>query len=230
MSLARDAQSSGDIVAAENYLQHAEHYNRIVMAAQAQFQQIAAAVPRRRPRRGLRRRPADERPRPRPLRLSTATAAATTRAATTASTSGGEGDDDRGYRPPMQQQGLSRTHDNRPRGPRPGSLRSSPLRPGRPSGCSRQDDRAGPERPAGLSRQRQPARALPARRGAAARGRRAPAVEARRRPSPRKRLPPPRRRRGRPPRGEAERAAAQARTTPTAPLLWPLFRTEFRQA
>ena len=39
MSLARDAQSSGDIVAAENYLQHAEHYNRIVMAAQAQFQQ-----------------------------------------------------------------------------------------------------------------------------------------------------------------------------------------------
>jgi hypothetical protein len=39
MSLARDAQSSGDIVAAENYLQHAEHYNRIVMAAQAQLQQ-----------------------------------------------------------------------------------------------------------------------------------------------------------------------------------------------
>lgn len=39
MTLARDAQSSGDIVAAENYLQHAEHYNRIVMAAQAQFQQ-----------------------------------------------------------------------------------------------------------------------------------------------------------------------------------------------
>ena len=39
MTLARDAQSSGDPVAAENYLQHAEHYNRIVMAAQAQFQQ-----------------------------------------------------------------------------------------------------------------------------------------------------------------------------------------------
>ena len=39
MTLARDAQSSGDTVAAENYLQHAEHYNRIVMAAQAQFQQ-----------------------------------------------------------------------------------------------------------------------------------------------------------------------------------------------
>src|SRR3712207_9451363 len=39
-SLARDAQSSGDIVAAENYLQHAEHYIRIVMAAQAQYAQV----------------------------------------------------------------------------------------------------------------------------------------------------------------------------------------------
>lgn len=35
-SLARDAMSSGDVVAAENYLQHAEHYNRIILAAQAQ--------------------------------------------------------------------------------------------------------------------------------------------------------------------------------------------------
>ncbi len=35
-SLARDAMSSGDQVAAENYLQHAEHYNRIILAAQAQ--------------------------------------------------------------------------------------------------------------------------------------------------------------------------------------------------
>lgn len=35
-SLARDAMAAGDIVAAENYLQHAEHYNRIIMAAQAQ--------------------------------------------------------------------------------------------------------------------------------------------------------------------------------------------------
>lgn len=39
MSLARDAHAAGDVVGAENYLQHAEHYNRIVMAAQAQFQQ-----------------------------------------------------------------------------------------------------------------------------------------------------------------------------------------------
>jgi hypothetical protein len=35
--LARDAQGSGDRVMAENYLQHAEHYNRIIAAAQAQM-------------------------------------------------------------------------------------------------------------------------------------------------------------------------------------------------
>ncbi|TNM59666.1 DUF4167 domain-containing protein [Aliirhizobium smilacinae] len=37
-NLARDAQSSGDRVIAENYLQHAEHYYRIIAAAQAQMQ------------------------------------------------------------------------------------------------------------------------------------------------------------------------------------------------
>jgi hypothetical protein len=37
-ALARDAQSSGDRVMAENYLQHAEHYNRIIAAAQAALQ------------------------------------------------------------------------------------------------------------------------------------------------------------------------------------------------
>jgi hypothetical protein len=37
MSLARDALASGDLVGAESYLQHAEHYNRIIMAAQTQF-------------------------------------------------------------------------------------------------------------------------------------------------------------------------------------------------
>lgn len=37
--LGRDAQSSGDRVIAENYLQHAEHYNRIIAAAQAQMQE-----------------------------------------------------------------------------------------------------------------------------------------------------------------------------------------------
>ncbi len=42
-TLARDAQSSGDRVMAENYLQHAEHYNRIIAAAQAQ---VAPQQPR----------------------------------------------------------------------------------------------------------------------------------------------------------------------------------------
>src|ERR1700712_5599757 len=38
LQLARDARSSGDPVLAENYLQHAEHYFRIVAAAQPQNQ------------------------------------------------------------------------------------------------------------------------------------------------------------------------------------------------
>lgn len=36
VQLARDAQASGDSVMAENYFQHAEHYFRILSAAQAQ--------------------------------------------------------------------------------------------------------------------------------------------------------------------------------------------------
>ena len=39
LTLARDAQSSGDPVLAENYLQHAEHYSRIIMAYREQLQQ-----------------------------------------------------------------------------------------------------------------------------------------------------------------------------------------------
>ena len=38
-ALARDAQSVGDRIRAENYLQHADHYYRLVMAAQSQQQQ-----------------------------------------------------------------------------------------------------------------------------------------------------------------------------------------------
>src|SRR5690554_1247921 len=38
VQLARDAAASGDSVMAENYLQHAEHYFRIILSAQAQFQ------------------------------------------------------------------------------------------------------------------------------------------------------------------------------------------------
>ena len=43
MTLARDATTSGDPVLAENYLQHAEHYNRIIMAFRDQ--QIAQGGP-----------------------------------------------------------------------------------------------------------------------------------------------------------------------------------------
>jgi hypothetical protein len=39
VSLAREAQSSGDPVLAENYLQHAEHYSRIIMAYREQMHQ-----------------------------------------------------------------------------------------------------------------------------------------------------------------------------------------------
>jgi hypothetical protein len=39
LTLSRDAQTSGDPVLAENYLQHAEHYTRIIMAYREQLQQ-----------------------------------------------------------------------------------------------------------------------------------------------------------------------------------------------
>ena len=42
LQLARDANSAGDRVTAENYLQHAEHYYRIMAAAAAQQAQYAA--------------------------------------------------------------------------------------------------------------------------------------------------------------------------------------------
>lgn len=44
VSLARDAHSSGDPVLAENYLQHAEHYYRIIAAAQAMLPQPMPVV------------------------------------------------------------------------------------------------------------------------------------------------------------------------------------------
>jgi hypothetical protein len=57
LSLARDAQSSGDPVLAENYLQHAEHYNRIIMTyREQQVQQpgepMNGGAPRMRPEGG----------------------------------------------------------------------------------------------------------------------------------------------------------------------------------
>jgi hypothetical protein len=47
VQLARDARSSGDPVAAENYSQHAEHYFRLIAAAQEQFRQ---SQPQQQPR------------------------------------------------------------------------------------------------------------------------------------------------------------------------------------
>lgn len=49
-SLARDALSSGDRVMAENYLQHAEHYNRILAAANAQMSALRGEEPGQAPR------------------------------------------------------------------------------------------------------------------------------------------------------------------------------------
>jgi hypothetical protein len=51
MALARDASSSGDLVAAENYLQHAEHYQRIVNVHTERAAERAAEQQRDRPER-----------------------------------------------------------------------------------------------------------------------------------------------------------------------------------
>jgi hypothetical protein len=48
-TLARDALSSGDRVIAENYLQHAEHYNRIVLANNAAREEAQANQARNQP-------------------------------------------------------------------------------------------------------------------------------------------------------------------------------------
>src|ERR1700744_1647701 len=48
LQLARDASSSGDRIMAENYLQHAEHYYRIIAAAQEQQAQQQPNDPNRR--------------------------------------------------------------------------------------------------------------------------------------------------------------------------------------
>ena len=46
LQLARDAQASGDPVMAESYLQHAEHYFRLIAAAQQAQQQASGLYPR----------------------------------------------------------------------------------------------------------------------------------------------------------------------------------------
>jgi hypothetical protein len=50
LQLARDANSGGDRVMAENYLQHAEHYYRIMAAQQAQAAQHQAQQAAQNPR------------------------------------------------------------------------------------------------------------------------------------------------------------------------------------
>jgi hypothetical protein len=197
MTLARDAQSSGDTVAAENYLQHAEHYNRIVMAAQAQFQQSQPQFRegpdegydddrqmngRSRDRfdfnggdgRGGEEEPGEER-----------------------FDSSGEGDDDRGYRPPMQSR--QQDHEQRSRGPRYDRFdrRDRQDRPdyrdnsGRPD---RQDNRETGNRPERFQRADEPQPDLP------------PAPVETAPPAPEQSAAPPRRRRGR--RSGAEQANA----------------------
>ena len=114
MTLARDAQSSGDPVSAENYLQHAEHYNRIVMAAQAAFQQSQPQY-REGPDEGY----DDERQmngRPRD-RFDFNGDGRNGDEEGDDRFEGGELDDDRGFRPPMQSR--HQDQDQRPRGPRP---------------------------------------------------------------------------------------------------------------
>jgi hypothetical protein len=58
MALARDQLASGNNVMAENYLQHAEHYNRIIMAAQAKQEELSQQQGR--PHNGMARFEADD--------------------------------------------------------------------------------------------------------------------------------------------------------------------------
>jgi alpha-beta hydrolase superfamily lysophospholipase len=45
LALAKDASSTGDVVLAESYLQHAEHYQRIINSWNEEFQVYARANP-----------------------------------------------------------------------------------------------------------------------------------------------------------------------------------------
>ena len=232
MTLARDAQSSGDTVSAENYLQHAEHYYRIVMAAQAQFQQSQPQFREGADEEQLRRRPAGERPPARPLRLQrrrrqerrrrrrplrqqqAAAARVTTTAATARRCSSRE-------RPHEQ-------HDNRPRGPRPrAALRSPPPGPaGQPRQCGHdrndnRQDNGGPRRAARTIATTAIARSASSAPRSRSRNSATASASSRSRPCrhPRRPLRPPRRRRGRPPRGEGRAGAAEGETPDGAAAL-----------
>ena len=114
-TLARDAQASGDPVSAENYLQHAEHYNRIVMAAQAQFQQSQPQFREGGPDEGGYDEDRQMNGRPRDRFEFNGDGRQGDEDGDERFDAGEGGDDDR-FRPPMQ----SRPHeqDQRPRGPR----------------------------------------------------------------------------------------------------------------
>ena len=64
LQLARDANSGGDRVMAENYLQHAEHYFRIMAAQQAQQAQYQAQQAAQNPNRQPGDQPAGQQPQP----------------------------------------------------------------------------------------------------------------------------------------------------------------------
>ena len=64
LQLARDANSGGDRVMAENYLQHAEHYFRIMVAQQAQQAQHQAQQAAQNPNRQPGEQPAGQQPQP----------------------------------------------------------------------------------------------------------------------------------------------------------------------
>ena len=60
MQLARDATTSGDPVAAENYFQHAEHYFRLIATAQEQFRQQNPYYNQQPPQQGVPQGAADD--------------------------------------------------------------------------------------------------------------------------------------------------------------------------
>jgi hypothetical protein len=196
MTLARDAQSSGDTVAAENYLQHAEHYNRIVMAAQAQFQQQQPQF-----REGGSEEGYDD---DRQMNGRSRDRFEFNGGDGRNDEDGddrfeGDGEDDR-FRQPMQQ-GRQQDHDNRPRGPRPDRFdRPRHDRQDYRDRNDRRDDRDGGHRQERYQRAEAPQPEVPAPVEAAAAAQEEPSSQ-------------PRRRRGRPPRGENDQNTSDGDST-----------------
>jgi hypothetical protein len=70
LQLARDANSGGDRIMAENYLQHAEHYYRIMAAAAAQQAQYQAQQAAQNPQHGQQPQGAGNGQQPQPAQTS----------------------------------------------------------------------------------------------------------------------------------------------------------------